>query len=165
MEKCLINSQHYNAWAEFIQKGANPTCHIIKLKKSGIGSRNKKRIKCALINLTELDRYVPKALQVKGTLAIPLHPALQFEASRLTKENEELRTMLTELEARLEKLIATEAILNYLQQFKDQFTFHCIAEGHDVTILRCANILKMGLCSMKTVCKGRLALGKKLNYL
>lgn len=115
--------------------------------------------------MTEIERYVSKELQAYSSTIMPLHPSIFFETSKLTKKNEELRTKITELESRLENLIDTEAILKYLQQFKDQFNFHCLQEGHDVSILRCANILSMGMCSMKNICKGRLALGKKLSYL
>lgn len=117
--------------------------------------------------MTELDRYVPKELQKhSGTFTtLPFHPSLLFDTSRLTKEIEQLRIKITELEAQLEKLADTEAIIQYLQQFKDHFTFYCVSEGHDVTIMRCATILNLGFCNSKSVCKGRKELGKKLNYL
>lgn len=113
----------------------------------------------------EIERYVSKELQAYSSTALPLHPDILFEHTRLTKKIEELRTKITELEARLEKLIDTEQNLIYLQTFKDQFNLHCVREGYEVSILRCSNIISMGFCNFKKTCKGRLALGRKLQYI
>ena len=115
---------------------------------------------------TDIEKYVPKKLQTINTGAtIPNHPELLFETSRLTKENEEFRTKITDLEARLQALSDNEAIIQYLETFKSHFEFHCVIEGHDVTIMRCVTILNLGFCNAKNVCRGRIDLGKKLKYL
>ena len=96
---------------------------------------------------------------------VPLHPELLFETSRLTKENEEYRTKIIDLEARLQALSDNEAIIKYLETFKSHFEFYCVSEGHDVTIMRCVTILNLGFCNAKKVCRGRIDLGKNLKYL
>lgn len=107
-----------------------------------------------------IEKYVPKHLQEHVRVAIPLPTT-----SRLTKKIEELEAEIKDLETRLERMGDADAIIKYLEAFKEQFTFHCVSEGHDITILYCSRILSLGACTMKNVCKPRLALGKKLNYL
>jgi len=112
-----------------------------------------------------LDRYVPKTLSTYSSLTLPLHPDKILQTSILTKEIEELRTKIKELEGRLERVQDSDQIITYLETFKKQFEFHCLQEGHNISILRCATIQNLGFCSMRNICKGRLALGKKLKYL
>jgi len=112
-----------------------------------------------------LDRYVPKHLSTYSGLTIPFHPDTILETSILTKEIEELRIKIIQLEDRLEKLKDPDQLIAHLETFKKQFYFHCIVEGHNISILRCATMQSLRFCSMRKICKGRLALGKKLKYL
>lgn len=112
-----------------------------------------------------LDRYVPKNLSTYSSLTIPFHPDNVLETSVLTKEIEELRIKIIQLEDRLERLKDSDQIITYLETFKKQFEFHCTQEGHNISILRCATLQSLRFCSMRKICKGRLALGKKLKYL
>ena len=112
-----------------------------------------------------LDRYVPKSLQTFSSIAVPIHPDKIIETSILTKEIEELRTNIKELETRLERLQDSEQLISYLENFKKQFELHCVQEGHKISILRCATLQSLKFCSFRNKCKGRLELGKKLKYL
>jgi len=112
-----------------------------------------------------LDRYVPKRFQTHTTMAVPFHPDNILETSILTNEIEELRTQIKDLEGRLERVKDSDQLISYLESFKKQFEFHCVQEGHNVSILRCATLQSLRLCSFRNKCKGRIELGKKLKYL
>lgn len=112
-----------------------------------------------------LDRYVPKNLSTYSSLTLPLHPDKILETSILTKEIEELRTKIKELEGKLERVQDSEQLISYLENFKKQFELHCVQEGHTISILRCAKLQSLKFCSFRNKCKGRIELGKKLKYL
>lgn len=115
--------------------------------------------------LNEIERYIPKDLKGISSTAVPIHPSIILELEKTTKEKLELRKKLLETETRLSNLQDVEDRIKYLEYFVDQFTLYCISDSANVSILRCAKILSMGFCSMKNICKPRLALGKKLNYI
>lgn len=112
-----------------------------------------------------LDRYVPKNLSTYSSLTIPFHPEKILETSVLSKEIEELRIKIIDLEDRLELLKDADQIITHLEKFKKQFYLHCIVEAKNISILRCASMQSLRFCSMRKICKGRLALGKKLKYI
>lgn len=113
----------------------------------------------------EIEKYVYKTPQQHALALLPRHPKKLKQISLLTKKIEELNTHLIAQQNTINRLEDSENIIKYLEDFKDNFTFHCVVKGQELSILQCSELQSLKPCKFRNKCKGRLALGQKLRYL
>ncbi len=107
-----------------------------------------------------IEKYIPKKLAKEDDVIIPL-PHIH-EINKLNYELTYLKTINKTLKDEINKFHESKKQLQYLKEFRDMLSFHCIRLNIKITIFQCSANIERNDCNFYDKCMTRQNILKKL---